>query len=200
MMITRRLLVIGLVFATWLASAPLVRGQDKKPADKKPEDLAKAVAAAREKGLDWLTKNQAADGSWTKPYTVGVTAMGCLAYLSAADEPFQGERGKALVKGLQFLLDNQKDGVFPSQRAILQTWIHGQGFAPLAQASAYGRSLSCKVKPDLDVKKIRTVVAQSVKEIGKHQSTSGGWWYTPGNLDKDEGSTTVFAVQALASA
>ena len=50
------------------------------------------------------------------------------------------------------------------------------------------------------VKKIRAVVAQSVKEIGKHQSTSGGWWYTPGNLDKDEGSTTVFAVQALASA
>jgi hypothetical protein len=56
------------------------------------------------------------------------------------------------------------------------------------------------VKPDLDVKKIRAVVAQAVKEIAKNQSTSGGWWYTPGSLNQDEGSTTVFAVQALVSA
>jgi hypothetical protein len=97
-----------------------VRGQDKKPDEIKPQDLAKKVAAAREKGLDWLTKNQAKDGYWTKPYTIGVTAMACLAYLSAADEPFTGERGKALVKGLQFLLDNQKDGKFPTQGKVLK--------------------------------------------------------------------------------
>lgn len=146
---------------------------DKEPA--KPEEAAKALAAARDKGLDWLTKNQAADGSWTKPYTIGVTAMACLAYLSGSDEPFTGERGKALVKGLQFLVDNQKDGMFPTQGKSLVTWIHGQGFATLALAEAYGRSLRCKVKPNVDVKKLRTVVAQSVKQIAKHQSSSGGW-------------------------
>ena len=64
-------------------------------------------------------------------------------------------------------------------------------------APSAARSLVCKTKPDLDLKKVRAVVAQSVQEIAKHQATSGGWYYTPGNPNADEGSTTVFAVQAL---
>src|SRR5204863_2394141 len=104
-----RMLSVGLVLGIWFAPEPAARGQEKKPEQKRPEGLAKEVAAAREKGLDWLTKNQAADGSWGKSYTMGITGMACLAYLSAADEPFTGDRGKALVKGLQFLLDNQKE-------------------------------------------------------------------------------------------
>ncbi len=43
-------------------------------------------------------------------------------------------------------------------------------------------------------------MAWAVKAIAKNQSTSGGWWYTPGGGDQHEGSTTVCAVQALASA
>src|SRR5262245_12557359 len=82
-----------------------------------------AVGTAREKGLDWLTKNQAADGSWGKTYTIAVTSFTCLAYLSSADEPFTDDRGKALLKGLNFLLAQQKDGQFPQQG---HTWIHGQ--------------------------------------------------------------------------
>ena len=194
----RCFLCVGIVAN--LAFSQVARGQEKKPEEKKPENLAKDVAAAREKGLDWLTKNQAADGSWGKSYTIGVTSLGCLAYLSATDEPFDGDRGKALVKALQFLLANQKDAMFPTQGTSVKTWIHGQGFATLALAEAYGRSLFCKVKPDIDLKKIRAVVAQSVKEIAKNQSTSGGWWYTPGNPKRDEGATTVCAVQALVSA
>src|SRR5262245_54995123 len=194
-----RMLTVGLVLGIWFLSEP-VRGQDEKPDDAKLQALAKKVAAARAKGLEWLTKNQAEDGCWTKPYTIGVTAMACSAEHSTADEPFTGERGKALVKGLQFLLANQKDGKFPTQGKFLKTWIHGQGFATLALAEAYGRSLVCKVKPDIDTKKIRAIVAQSVKEIAKNQSNSGGWWYTPGQLTRDEGATTVCAVQALVSA
>ncbi len=186
-------LSIGLIlpFGTAIAA-------DKEPAQ--PDETAKAVAAAREKGLDWLTKNQAADGSWGKNYTVGITSMACLAYLSAAEEPFEGEHGKALLKGLQFLLAKQHDGMYPTQGQAVQTWIHGQGFATLALAEAYGRSLRCKTKPDIDTKKIQAVVVQSVKQIMKNQATSGGWAYLPNNPNSDEGSTTVCAVQALVSA
>jgi hypothetical protein len=168
-----------------------------RTADDTAQDLAKAVAAARAKGLDWLTKNQAADGSWGKTHSIAVTSFACLAYLSATDEPFRDERGQALAKGLQFLLANQKDGQFGRQG---HTWIHGQGFGTLALAETYGRSLFCKTKPDLDMKKVRAVVAQAVQSIAKNQSTSGGWWYTPGSLQEHEGSTTVCAVQALVSA
>jgi hypothetical protein len=200
-----RMLSIGLVLGICFAFAPVTQSQDnkpdeKKPDAKKPEDLAREVATTREKGLDWLTKNQETDGSWGKSYTMGITAMGCLAFLSASDEPFDGDRGKALVKGLQFLMNNQKEGIFLTQGQSVRTWIHGQGFASLALSEAYGRSLLCKVKPDIDTKKIRAVVEQSIEQISKNQSTSGGWWYTPGELNRDEGATTVCAVQALVSA
>src|SRR5262249_35004088 len=80
------------------------------------------------------------------------------------------------------------------------SWIHGQGFATLALSETYGRSLFCKTKPDIDTKKIRQVVEKAIAIIGKNQSNSGGWWYTPGSLNQHEGSTTVCAVQAIVSA
>src|SRR5947209_12791010 len=159
-----------------------------------PADNAKALAEARTKGLDWLTKNQAKDGSWGKTYTTAVTSFACLAYLSASDEPYTGERGQSLIKGLQFLLASQKDGTFAQQG---HTWIHGQGFGTLALSEAYGRSLFCKTKPDLDMKNVRDAVAAAVKVIGKAQSTSGGWCYTAGAPAHHEASTTVCAVKAF---
>src|SRR5687767_1883151 len=102
---------LGIVFTFGSAA----RVQENKADEKKPADVARAAAAAREKGLDWLVKHQAGDGSWGKSYTVGITGIGCLALLSASDEPFTGERGKALTRGLQFLLANQKDGMFLTQ-------------------------------------------------------------------------------------
>ena len=82
--------VLALFLASWAAA------QDKPPV--KPEDAMKARHAARDKGLEWLTKNQAKDGSWGKQYTLAVTSFACLGYLSASEEPFTGDNGKALVK------------------------------------------------------------------------------------------------------
>jgi hypothetical protein len=161
------------------------------------DDPAKAVADARAKGLDWLTKHQAANGSWGKTYTVAVTSFACLSYLSASDEPFTGDHGKALLKGLNFLMSAQKDGTFPPQG---HSWVHGQGFGTLALAEAYGRSLLCKTKPDMDMEKVKAAVAAAVQVIARNQSNSGGWWYTQGDKNNHEGSTTVCAVQALVAA
>jgi hypothetical protein len=166
----------------------------------KPDDAAKEMAAAREKGLEWLTKNQAKDGSWGKIWQIPITSFACLAYLAASDEPFAGERGQALERGLKYLLSKQKDGKFDDTRDDRSRWIHGQGFATLALSEAYGRTLFCKTKPDIDMKKVRDTVAQAVQAIAKNQSRSGGWWYEPGVPDNHEGSTTVCAVQALVSA
>lgn len=183
-----------IVLACGVLAAPALAAP---PAKVKPEPTPRPVIDARDKGLDWLTKNQSASGAWGKTYTIAVTSFACLAYLSASDEPFRDERGKALLKGLQFLLARQKDGMFSQQG---HTWIHGQGFATLALSEAYGRSLFCKTKPDFDMRKVRAVVALAVQAIGKNQSRSGGWWYTPGITDQHEGSTTVCAVQAIVSA
>jgi len=71
-----------------------------------------ARVKARDRGLAWLAKSQAADGSWGKQYTVAVTGFACLAQLAAADEPFQGNQGRRLVRGLNYLLSQQKEGMF----------------------------------------------------------------------------------------
>ena len=186
---------LGFVLACGTFVAPISSAPPKpKPT---PEPTPKPVREAREKSLVWLTENQAANGSWGKTYTIAVTSFACLSYLSANDEPFRGERGDTLLKGLKFLLAQQKEGMFVQQG---HTWIHGQGFATLALSEAYGRSLLCKTKPDFDMKKVRAVVAKAVQAIGKNQSKSGGWWYTPGVTEQHEGSTTVCAVQAVVSA
>jgi hypothetical protein len=181
------LVAIGIAF--------FVRSAGGQP-DKEDEHT-KALKTARGKGLEWLTKNQAKDGSWGKTYTLAVTSFGCLSYLALADEPFDGEHGKALTKGLQFLMAQQKDGMFPGQG---HSWIHGQGFATLALSEAYGRTLFCRVKPDMDMNKMKEAIAKAVVIIGKNQSESGGWWYHAGSPTQHEGSTTVCAVQALVSA
>ena len=118
-------------------------------------------------------------------------------FLGHEDEPFQGDAGRSLVRALNYLLSKQTEGMFVREG---HTWIHGQGFATLALSEAYGRSLTCKTKPDLDMKKVHDTVSQAVGHIAKHQSASGGWWYTPGSPGQHEGSTTVCAVQALVSA
>lgn len=183
------------VLSLFLVSATITQEKASLPGPR--EDTARDLRGARDKGLAWLTKNQAADGSWGKQYTISVTSFACLSYLAATDEPFAGEHPAALRKGLEFLLANQKDCVFHPQG---HSWIHGQGFATLALSEAYGRSLLCKTKPDFDPKKVHDVVAKAVEVIARSQSYSGGWWYTQGAPQQHEGSTTVCAVQALVSA
>jgi len=173
------------------------RRNEARAAEPKAPDAAEICARARARGLAWLAKHQSPDGSWGKTYTIAVTSFACLSYLADSQEPFAGPNGEALTKGLAYLVKTQTNGQWPKQG---HSWIHGQGFATLALSEAVGRTIFCKTKPDVDVKAMRQTVAQAVKVIAVNQSTSGGWWYTPGAKGNHEGSTTVCAVQALVSA
>ena len=188
--------LLCVVLCAIISVSPARAADDAGDESAESGDAARLVAA-RDNGLDWLAAHQNPDGSWGNTYTVAVTSFACLSYLSAADEPYTGDRGRSLVRGLEFLLANQQEGMVPHQG---HTWIHGQGFATLALSEGFGRSLFCETKPDIDTAAIRDVVQQAVEVITQNQSTSGGWWYTPGSPGSHEGSTTVCAVQALVSA
>jgi hypothetical protein len=157
----------------------------------------RVLATRAAAGLDWLAGKQIEDGSFGGRHSIAVTSFAVLAILAASDRPFEGPHAQPLLKGLGFLMGQQKDGLFPLQG---HTWIHGQGFATLALAEAFGRAHLTGEKPDLDLKAVKAAVAKAVKIIARHQSTSGGWWYTQGNPGAHEGSTTVTAVQALVAA
>src|SRR5439155_26192594 len=105
----RRALAIAVALMGILVIGP-ARGQPAKA-----DDHATALKSARDKGLEWLTKNQAQNGSWGKSYTLSVTSFACLSYLVAVDEPFDGAHGRALTKGFAFLLANQNECMFAGQ-------------------------------------------------------------------------------------
>ena len=161
------------------------------------EEVAAPTPPAHVRALSWLAEHQSEDGSWGTSYTSAVTGLACLAYLAHDAEPFVGDHARPLHRGLTYLIEQQKDGVFPKQG---HTWIHGQGFPTLALSEAYGRTLFCERQPDLDVPKLKVALTEAVATIAAHQSTSGGWWYVRGVPHEHEGSTTVCAVQALVSA
>ena len=176
-----------------LCIAPM-SGAEVPKEETSPPTRAEAINLA----LARLSEQQNANGSWGNRHTYAVTGLACLAHLAAAEEPFDPRRGaqaKALTRGIEYLLAQQKAGMFAKQG---HTWIHGQGFATLALSEAYGRSFACK--QGVDHKRLGKVARQAVIAITQHQSTSGGWWYTPGSPGQHEGSTTVCAVQALVSA
>lgn len=181
------------VGALALLVGSVARGEPPAPEAASPP----APPAPHARALGWLAAHQNADGSWGRTYTTAVTGLSCLAFLAHDDEPFLGERAQPLLRGITFLLGQSKEGVFPKQG---HTWIHGQGFATLALAETWGRSLLGEHAPDLDVAKLREVLVKAVAAIQQNQSASGGWWYVQGSPSDHEGSTTVCAVQALVSA
>ncbi|MHC5011602.1 MAG: prenyltransferase/squalene oxidase repeat-containing protein [Planctomycetota bacterium] len=187
------ILLPALLLVVLFASAADAEEPAARPDAPAPE------AGPRARGLAWLSANQGEDGSWGRRHTVAVTGLACLAHLAARDDPFAGDDGRSLLRGLSWLLAQQEgsEGQFPSQG---HTWIHGQGFATLALAEAYGRILLRGLRPDIDVAAIRTAVEKAAARITENQAVSGGWWYTPGDRHNHEGSTTVCAVQALVSA
>src|SRR5262249_58583954 len=92
-----RFAVVGLILGSFFLLAASGNSQDKaKDRDKVAGPDKAAIKAAVEKGFDYLMKNQAQNGSWGKTFNIAVTSFAILAFLSADDEPFRDERGKAL--------------------------------------------------------------------------------------------------------
>jgi hypothetical protein len=152
-------------------------------------NAATEVAVAR--ALEWIAKQQKADGSWefdggSKKDRVAATGMALLPFLAAGETHRNGTNYKATVdKGLRFLLAAQK-----ANGQLGDATMYTHAVATLALVEAYGLTSD----PVLKAK------AQSaVNYIVKSQCPDGGWRYQPG---ADAGDTSVFGwqVQALRSA
>jgi hypothetical protein len=150
---------------------------------------ASEVAVAR--ALEWIAKQQKADGSWefdgsAKKNRVAATGMALLPFLAAGETHKTGRKYKAAVdKGLKFLLLAQKaDGQLGTET------MYTHAVATLALVEAYGMTFDATLKAKAQA---------AVNFIVKAQCPDGGWRYTPGSA---AGDTSVFGwqVQALRSA
>jgi squalene cyclase len=165
------------------------------PAEESASEILPRQLQSVERGLLWLAKNQAPDGSWgargpLEGYRMAMTGLAGLAFLSAGHVPERGPFGPRLERAIRFILKSQRnDGLITTPNDNQS--MYGHGFAMTFLAEAYGMDLSSELSGS-----IRECLVKAVKLTDRAQSSWGGWYYSP-NSSTDEGSVTITQVQAL---
>jgi hypothetical protein len=183
-----------------LEGRPPLSPQDPAPA--RQSDWEPGTREKVEMGLAWLAGRQNANGSWTnrvgyKLYeeyfgeeneSVDVTALSCMALVSAGNVPGRGKYGRQVALGVQWLLSKvrEEDGYITHAGSRM----YSHAFATLFLAEIYGMTRQSDIKPKLK---------RAVELIVNSQNREGGWRYQPIPVDADL-SVTVSTLQALRAA
>ena len=144
--------------------------------------------------LEYLAKQQQINGAWTQEpksnqEPVAMTGYALMAFLSTGNLPDEGEFGRNVTSGMQYLLNQiQPDGLF--READQGKYMYNHGIATVALSELYGQTRSPVLRRRLE---------QIVGVIVNAQSPLGGWRYTPASNDADI-SVTVLQVAALRAA
>lgn len=178
-------------------------GQTKQ--GEKEEDHLRTAASVVDRGSRYLASMQNRDGSFAlapdssaPSAPIAVTALACLSFMAGGNTPERGRYKIELRNGLSYLCKacNQR-GQFVDDRDNTSK-MHGQGFAILALAEAYGmfgiRDRS------VDRKKLEDSLRRSVALVESIQSEVGGWYYKAEKTSAHEGSITICIIQALRAA
>ncbi len=149
---------------------------------------------AIESGLDWLSKQQNADGSYgSGAYrgNVAVTSLAGLAMMASGSSPGRGPYGTQIDRALQFVMDNTAPSGFISvQNAATHGPMYSHGFGALFLAESYGMTRRPEIREKLE-KAIRLIIDT--------QNGEGGWRYQPVKSDADL-SVTICQINALRAA
>jgi hypothetical protein len=144
--------------------------------------------------LRWLASKQQPNGSWGSTgeetrHPVAITGYNLMAFLAAGQLPGEGEFGKNVSAGVQFLLDATSPEGYMGKRDNGQ-YMYGHGIASIALAEIYGQTRAPAMRPKLE---------RIIKVIIAAQNREGGWRYRPVANDADI-SVTVLQVVALRAA
>lgn len=178
----------------------------------KPEIADREVQLSVERGLEFLASIQQSDGSWINDVGrklgtdygaykvtnknvghIGVTALCCMAFISAGHTPISGAYTKTVQRALDYILDNQA----PSGQILSNgSRMYAHAFATMLLAEVYGMQHDRRVGAAL--RDATAFICES--QVSDVQSQNfGGWRYEPRQLDADM-SITVCQVQALRAA
>jgi len=165
-----------------------------EPARKDTVTVDDKTEAVIKGGLKWLASKQLPNGAWgtsgdEQRNPVAITAYVLMGFMSAGQLPGEGEYGKNVTLGTQYLLDQiSAEGLFSNRNS--GQYMYGHGIASIALAEIYGTTRNPAMKPKLE-KIIRIIIAS--------QNREGGWRYRPVASDADI-SVTVLQVTALRAA
>ena len=124
--------------------------------------------------LKWLTSKQAPNGAWgstemEQQHPVAMTGYALMAFQAAGQLPGEGEYGKQVSLGMQYLIDSiAPDGLYGNKNN--GQYMYGHGVATIALAELYGQTKSPTARAKLD---------KVVKVIVSSQNNEGGWRYRP---------------------
>ena len=117
-------------------------------------------------GLQWLARNQGAQGNW-ESNDLGLVGMGALAFMAAGHLPGRGQYGDTLQRALDYVIRNQQpSGLLNIAGARRDMYNHGLATFVLGQA--YGMTGDPRVGG---------VLARALKRIAETQCDDGGWDY-----------------------
>jgi hypothetical protein len=164
------------------------------PTHKDPVVVDEKTEAVIKGALRWLASKQLPNGAWgssgdEQRHPVAMTGYTLMAFQAAGQLPGEGEFGKNVTAGMQYLLDaTSPDGLIGNRNE--GQYMYGHGVAAIALAELYGSTRSPAMRPKLE-KIIRVIIAS--------QNNEGGWRYRPIARDADI-SVTVLQVVAVRSA
>lgn len=173
------------------AAAPDVAPQ---PNQVTGEEITPAQKEAVRRGLEWLAKQQQANGQFGQGgegfgAVSGITALSGIAFMSAGNLPGRGVYGEQVQKSVDYLVRSAQDsGLLAAETAHGVMYSHG--FATLYLAEVYGMTEDDQVKERLQ---------RAIRLIQKSQNPQGGWRYMPVPVDADI-SVTICQVMALRAA
>ena len=181
--------------AVGLATAVLFSAGAQEPAAKKDTVIVDAQTDAIIKGaLKWLASRQLPNGAWgtagmEQSHPVAMTGYVLMAFQAAGQLPGEGEYGKNVSQGMQYLVDSiGPEGMFANRNS--GQYMYGHGVASIALAELYGSTKSPAIRAKFD---------RAIKLIISSQNKEGGWRYRPVASDADV-SVTVLQVVALRAA
>jgi hypothetical protein len=159
--------------------------KDNVVVDEKTEALIKGA-------IKWLAAKQQPNGSWNtgrgNEHPVAMTAYTLMAMMSAGHLPGEGEYGKQVTKGMNYLMSCVRaDGYITNGG---ESNMYNHGIASIALAELYGQTRDPKLKQKLDM---------AIKLIVNCQNAQGGWRYRPAIVDGDISVTVLQLVAARAA-
>jgi len=168
------------------ADAPAAH-RDPVRVDEKTDQIIKGA-------LKWLASKQAPNGAWgssemEQQHPIAMTGYTLMAFQAAGQLPGEGEYGKQVSLGMQYLLDSiAPDGLMGNKNN--GQYMYGHGVACIALMELYGQTRSPAARAKLD---------KAIKVIISSQNNEGGWRYRPIAYQADI-SVSVLQVVALRGA
>jgi hypothetical protein len=143
------------------------------------------VEAIYQRGLAYLTKQQADDGSWQSGQS-GVNGICLMAFLASGEDPNFGRYALTVRKGLRELIASQNP-----ETGYFENSMYHHGFAMLALAEAYGAVDETMLWATGTAGEKRRSIGEALELAVRCAATSakdnkwGAWRYSPGSNDAD---------------